>query len=123
MRRASLISACLILMFAGSVFGCVAGFGEERAPRCSESGKDRMCARKQAGSTAMSGSAWREIMKSPPSQCSLRSLTQGQVAEFSRFEIPTPLRMTKGRSTAQPKSLLIIASIGSPETDRGPPRS
>jgi hypothetical protein len=123
MRRAALISACLIPVFAASAFGCVAGFGGERAPRRSESRKDRMCARKQASSSAMSGSACPDVVKSAPSQCSLRSLTQVQVAKFSRFEVPTPLRVTNARSTVQPNSLLIIASIGSPETDRGPPHS
>jgi hypothetical protein len=48
---------------------------------------------------------------------------QFQFVAFHGFEISTPLRRVTGNISAPFDSTIIISSIGSPETDRGPPRS
>jgi hypothetical protein len=53
----------------------------------------------------------------------LRSLAQFQVAELRDFEISSPLQRPTGKAWRAPNSRIIVLSIGSPETDRGPPHS
>ncbi|MGH9538899.1 MAG: hypothetical protein ACRD3H_13310, partial [Terriglobales bacterium] len=61
------------------------------------------------------------VLNAQPGQCSLRGLAQFQIAEFQRFELSTPLADPAGRVAVPAKSVIIVSSIGSPETDRGPP--
>lgn len=68
-------------------------------------------------------SVCRPLLKSPPGKCGVRSFVQFQFVAFHRFETPAPLpRAVSGISP--PLVLVVLASlIGSPEADRGPPRS
>jgi hypothetical protein len=63
------------------------------------------------------------ILKSLPGNCGLRNFVQFQFVEFHNFEISAPLRATSDNISAPLDSAIIVSSIGSPETDRGPPRS
>jgi hypothetical protein len=69
------------------------------------------------------GSVCGDVVKSMPGHCSLRSLLRFQFPAFQRFEVSTPLRRTAEIISAPRGASIIATSIGSPETDRGPPRS
>jgi hypothetical protein len=62
-------------------------------------------------------------VKSSRGHCSLRSLAQFHFAEFRRFEISRPLQRVGGKPSPGSNSRIVLSSIGSPETDRGPPHS
>jgi hypothetical protein len=53
----------------------------------------------------------------------MRSFVQIQFVAFRAFQISTPLLRSPGNLPAPSDSVIIVSSIGSPETDRGPPRS
>jgi len=52
----------------------------------------------------------------------MRTFVQLQFAELRRSDLPAPLRLA-GKSWPSLKPSPIRFSIGSPETDRGPPSS
>lgn len=123
MRRASATSVLLILAFATSASACVTGWRSQPKASCQRPSTGKTCSRKQPGTKVARGSACGHVLKSPSGQCSLRSFAQLQAAELHRFEIPTPLRQAAGQVTLPFNSVIVVSSIGSPETDRGPPRS
>jgi hypothetical protein len=53
----------------------------------------------------------------------MRSFIPFQFATLPVFEISSPLKHTGGNVSAPLKAVIVISSMGSPETDRGPPRS
>jgi hypothetical protein len=60
-------------------------------------------------------------LKSQRGGCSLRSFVQFQFAEFRRVEISSPPLHRDGEISPPFNPAIIVLSIGSPETDRGPP--
>ncbi len=120
-RCASITSGLLILVFAASAFGCATGWNSESATLCPHPSTRPACVPKKPGTRAAGGSACGRTLKSLPGQCSLRTFTQFQFAELHRFEIPSPLRHAGGKVSPSSNSVIIVSSIGSPETDRGPP--
>ena len=123
MPRTSITSGLLILVFTTSAFGCATGWGSAPVTFGPRPDTRQACVPKKPGITAAKGSACGHTVKSLPSQCSLSSLAQFQFAELHRFEIPSPLRHVGGKVSSPFHSVIIVSSIGSPETDRGPPRS
>jgi len=130
MRCDSVTSGLLILVLAASAFGCVtAGDNEPCGPEVGahQAGvilrhghwSARPCVRKAVAQRA----GCRPVLRSPSPRCSLRSLAQFQFVELRRFEIPSPLRQGDGGVSLPFDSRIVVLSIGSPETDRGPPRS
>ena len=122
MRRTSITSGLLILVFATSASGCAIGWNSDPGTYCPRPSARQACVRKKPGTTAARRSACGHILKSLPGRCSSRSLAQFQFAELHRFEIPSPLRQA-GSKISLPCNPVIASSIGSPQTDRGPPRS
>jgi hypothetical protein len=122
-RRMSITSGLLILVLGTSVFGCATGWSSKPGTLCPRLGTRQVCAGKKPGTTAARGSACGHTLKSLPGQCSLRSFAQVQFAELHRFEIPSPLRYADGKVPPPFNSVITVSSIGSPETDRGPPGS
>jgi len=52
----------------------------------------------------------------------MRSFIQLQFVTLHTFEISAPLQPDAGSISAPFDSRIVVSSIGSPETDRGPPR-
>jgi hypothetical protein len=121
-RRTSITSVLLILVFATSASACVAEWGSQPATSCPHSSTRRVCVREKPG-TAMAFGLCGHVLKSVPGKCGLRSFVQFQFVAFHKFEISAPLRRVAGNISAPFDSAIIVSSIGSPETDRGPPRS
>ena len=53
----------------------------------------------------------------------MRSFIQFQFVALHAFRISAPLQPAAGSFSRPPDAVIIVSSIGSPETDRGPPRS
>jgi hypothetical protein len=53
----------------------------------------------------------------------MRGLVQFQLLALHSVEISLPLQRPVSNIAAPLDSTIIVSSIGSPETDRGPPRS
>ncbi len=104
------ISILLILVLATSAFGCATGYTEGNARLSCIQAKSGKCPAQPK-------------VKSARAQCSLRSLAQFHYTKLPRFEVPSPLRSASGKTAAISDSTIHVSSIGSPETDRGPPLS
>ncbi|HEX3966767.1 MAG TPA: hypothetical protein VHW70_02265 [Edaphobacter sp.] len=126
MRRVSIISAFLAVMIAISTFGCATGMtaaSSSAKNSCSHPGARAACARKRSGASTAQDSACIHTLKSQQGQCSLRDLAQFQFAELRGFAIASPFSNPHGNASPSSDSTILVSSIGSPQTDRGPPVS
>jgi len=123
MCRSSIASSLLILVFATSAFGCATGSGSEVLGFCPRGRSQRLCTTSKSRAAEPKSSRCGHVLKSSRGQCSLRSLAQFQFAELRDFEISSPLQRPTGKVWPALNSRIIVLSIGSPETDRGPPHS
>lgn len=122
MRRTSIASALLILVLTTSVSACAAQWCRQPETSCRRLGARQACARKKPATATVMHLPCGPFLKSTPGQCGMRSFVQFQLVVFHAFEITPRLRMASSISTPF-DSLIIVSSIGSPETDRGPPIS
>jgi len=122
MRRTAIISVLLSVVTAGSASACVGGWGSQSAHSCLSTGTRRTCVRKEARTTTMRP-ACGDVLKSQPGRCGMRSFIQFQFVTLHACGISAPLQHATGRISARFDSRIVVSSIGSPETDRGPPRS
>jgi len=122
-RRVSITSVLLILALVASSSSCVAGWGSQRAASCSHSIVRKSCVRKNhAVAKAMDPDCGR-VLEQSPGTCGIRGFFQAKFAAFRGIEISIPLRRVAGRVSAPSDFPIMVSSVGSPETDRGPPRS
>ena len=122
MQHFSIRAGILILVLATSAFGCASGSGSDPTDSCHRSYGRGPCIGGKSGPAVTKESAC-HTLESSQRRCSLRSLAQFQFAEFRRFEISSPLRRASGKASPGFNSRIVVSSIGSPETDRGPPHS
>jgi hypothetical protein len=120
-RRASIASALLILVLATSAFGCATGWRSEPGTFCFRQSSREACAGKKPNTRAGGWSACSHTLKSLPGVCNLRTFAQFRFVEFRRFEVAGPLGNPGGKVSLRSNSPIIALSIGSPQTDRGPP--
>jgi hypothetical protein len=118
--RSSITSGLLILVLATSAFGCVTGSGSEPLGSCRRPHHQAPCI---SGKSGVAVAKCNHILKSSGGQCTLRSLAQFQIAEFRNFDLASPLMRPSGKASSSVNSRIVVLSIGSPETDRGPPHS
>lgn len=123
LRRASFTSVLMILVLVTSASACVAGWGGQPASPCSRPSTRQICARTKIGKSSSLRAPCVHILKAPPGQCGLRGFGQFQFLAFHTFEIRTPFQPTSHKVSVPLDSAFVVTSIGSPETDRGPPRS
>jgi hypothetical protein len=122
-HRTSITSALLILVVVTSASACVAECGSRPAPSCSRTNARRACTRKQAYTATTKNPACGDTVKSQPGRCGMRGFIPFQSVTLPAFEISSPLNHTDGKVSAPLNAVIVVSSIGSPETDRGPPRS
>jgi len=120
-RRTS-TSVLLILVLATSASACVAGWGQQEASSSHSSDRQACTGRKQVVSSPVRAGCG-HVLKSLPGRCGMRSFIQFQFVAFHAFQISAPFRRATGNISRPPDAVIIVSSIGSPETDRGPPRS
>jgi hypothetical protein len=122
MRCASITCVLLIAVLATSASVCASGWDSQYARFCP---RGHGCAGKKLvyATAAVGPASCGHVLTSLPGKCTVRSFGQFQSAVPHIFESSIPLPL-KGGNTAPPSEpRIIISSIGSPETDRGPPRS
>jgi len=122
MRRTAIISVLLSLVIAGSASACVGGWGSQSAHSCLSASTRRTCVRNEHR-TATMRPACGDVLKSQPGRCGMRSFIQFQFVTLHASEISAPLQHAAGSISVPFDSRIVVSSIGSPETDRGPPRS
>lgn len=115
--RSSLIAALLIAALGASVSNCLA----------TTENTDSRCHRRHSVSYTLTAThpklAADHCAKSPSTHCSMRGLLQFHFLPRSAFAMSTP-SLRPVSHLAQPRaSKLKLTSIGSPQTDRGPPLS
>src|SRR6266852_5347177 len=91
-RRTSITSVLLILVFATSTSACVAEWGSQPATSCPRSSSRRACVREKPGTAMAIGPVCGHVLKSVPGKCGLRSFVHFQFVAFHKFEISAPLR-------------------------------
>jgi hypothetical protein len=121
--RTSITSVLLSLMLAISASACVAGCGSSPAPSCARTSTRRVCARKEPRTVTTKGSACGNVLKSLPGRCGMRSFVQLQLATLHACQISDSVQQTASNIPVPFDSGIVVSSIGSPETDRGPPNS
>ena len=119
MRLRSLISALLILALWASASECVNGAGTSLGAACRVS--HIRLSHSKASHTADANC--RHALKGRSDPCSLRGLLQFQFLTLPAFEIAIPFDLIEEKVAGPTDSTAKLTSIGSPETDRGPPRS
>jgi hypothetical protein len=117
-RPRSLISALLIVALCASVSACVNGTGTRSDAACRVSHPGL----KHHGGSGMDNNCGHTFKTRRP-QCSLRGLLQFQFLTLSAFQIAVPFDLIAENVTTPSDSTAKLTSVGSPETDRGPPRS
>ena len=102
------IAALLIVILAASAAGCVAGWVSHDP--CAPD----LCVRRTASCDA--------AVQAAPGHCGMRTFVQFHFVSFHRFELAAPMRAAEAIPAPRPRTI-VLTSIGSPETDRGPPNS
>jgi len=121
--RNSILSCLLILVFSTSTLGCVTGRSSHSGIFCSSTGIRQTCKKAKSSRDVRPGSACRETLKRPLDRCNLRGFLQSQLAVLANFEISTPSLPAMGEVSLLSRSIFVASSVGSPQTDRGPPAS
>ncbi len=122
MRRAAFTSVLLILVLVTSASACVAGCDGQIPPSRPHTINRRAYTRKEPPTAIIRGRAFGDVLKSLPARCGMRSFIQFQFVTLAVFEIAAPFKRM-GSNSVPCGSVIAVSSIGSPETDRGPPRS
>ena len=123
MRRVSITSVLLILALVASSSSCVAGWGSLRTSSCPHSIGRNSCVGKNHDVAKTADSGCGRVLESSPGTCGIRGFVQAKLAAFHRIEISIPLCRVAGGIPTPSDFPVVISSIDSPETDRGPPRS
>src|ERR1700687_6376580 len=116
MRRASITSVLLIVVLATSASACIEGSGNPFLASCSRD--RRISARTRPGKTIAVHSTCGHDLRSLPGRCGLRTFVQLQFVALHTTEIVGFLAHPAGRISVPSDSVILISSIGSPETDR-----
>jgi len=64
-----------------------------------------------------------DFLKSSPRICEMRSFVHFQFVSLRALTISAPLHRVASNISALLDSVIVVSSVGPPETDRGPPRS
>jgi hypothetical protein len=122
-RRVSITSVLLILALIASSSSCVVGWCSQRTVSCSHSIVLKSCARKNHDVAKARGAECGRDLEPSPGICRIRGFVQPKFATFHGVEISIPLRCVAGKVSAPSDFPVVVSSVGSPETDRGPPHS
>jgi hypothetical protein len=119
-KRSFLTSALLILAVLVSVSACVAGPLGDTSGCYRQKGKTQPLVAVHGGSMAAAAAC--RALKSIPAKCGMRSFLQLNFVALRTFTMAAPLHCPAAIQSPY-DSRIVVSSIGSPETDRGPPVS
>ena len=138
LRQKTFTAALLILLIAGLAPACVAGWNGEAVGGCRESTaaeQNRLprllakgarkhgtpAVRKKADDRCTRAKNCGAQLRAQASHCGLRSFVQLQLAELRLAPSEPPKPRVHGKVAVQPAVTVPLSSIGSPQSDRGPP--
>ena len=114
MRLTITVRCCSALVVVLSLFGlapaCVAGW--DGRPANTACRLERLCVNEKPG---------KSIKPPAANKCGLRVFVQLQFARFPATSLSRPLLNRDGEVSFLAPAVIVFPSIGSPETDRGPP--
>lgn len=114
MHAKCVIAALLTLTTALSASACVEGVGGSAAERCTSRVQ---CSR------ALRNQACPVIVKFSPGHCGVRGLLQFHFVSYQSLDSEPHFSLFSQRVFVSARPGFRLSSIGSPETDRGPPLS
>jgi hypothetical protein len=121
MRRIRVILALLVLLLTTSA--CIAEWTDGASPACHrQTAHHTYTSAERSTAKGVAHLACSGISK-PPARCGIRGFDQLQFVEFGPRLCSGPLLIPTGAVAAPTYTKIVISSIGSPESDRGPPRS
>ena len=100
----------MVLSIFGLAPACVAGWDGQPANTACRA--ERLCAQKKSG---------KSIKPPIANKCGLRTFVQLQFVRFPATNLSRPLLDRAGEVSFLAPVVIVLSSIGSPETDRGPP--
>jgi len=121
--RTSITSCLLILVLFTSTLGCVTGGSGKVTNICSTRSARHACHKAKPGIGDAHGAACGETLSEVSAPCNLRSFLQVQIAVLPNIEMPSPALRATGEVSLPSRVSFIVSSVGSPQTDRGPPLS
>jgi hypothetical protein len=120
-RRTSITSALLIAVLATAASACASGWGSQFAGSCPHTRRE--CAHKKSGAGKIVSLPCAHVLTPETARCPVRSFAQFHFAAFHAVENSIPLQLAANNFLSPSAARIIVSSVGSPETDRGPPRS
>jgi hypothetical protein len=119
LRKKSLTAAMLVLLIAGLAPACVAGWNGEAASSCT--GERQPAIRKNRNDGCRRAKDCGAQLRAQASHCGFRTFLQLQFAELRLAANELPKLGVRGTVPVQPAVTISLSSIGSPQSDRGPP--
>lgn len=120
MRRAYTVAVLLILTIGASTSACVAGSASNQSKF---GARIKSCQSSVPKLNNIEAPRCNKEADALPSNCGIRGLAQFHFFIFPELTIGAPQRVLHGRISVPSNMAPRISSIGSPETDRGPPIS
>jgi len=122
MRCLRVLSGLLILLLTTSASVCITGWTGQPASACRRNSRDTRSDSMQNGA-ATAHQACSHVLESGLGRCGIHGFDYLQLAEFGPRLSSNPLPVPTDFVVTPADTRIVISSIGSPETDRGPPRS
>ena len=122
MCRLRVLSGLLVLLLTTSASVCITGWTGQSPSTCRRNSRYTRADTKQKNPTAVH-SACGHVLESQLGRCGIRGFDQLQFVEFGPRLSSNLLLVPTDRVVAPACTKIVVSSIGSPETDRGPPRS
>jgi len=119
LRRHCVIAGLLILTLTASSSACVEGAGNPLSKSCANT-RQSACSRK---THVVRTSKCSLALRSLPGHCGIRGLLQLHLLALRTAEASMPLQVVSKHISLPFGPAIRISSVGSPETDRGPPLS
>jgi len=122
-ERISITSCLLIPVLFTSTLGCVTGRAGKTPNLCSTRSAHHACQKTKHLVGNTHGPSCGETLSGLPAPCNLHGFVQSQMAVLPNLELPSPAQHPTGEVSLPSRAIFIFSSIGSPQTDRGPPLS
>lgn len=120
MRRNAIILGILIPALASSAFCCISLGASQPADACTRRMTHPLCSHGEPETLSVASPWCGRRIESPQAACAVRGFIQLQFVEIRTCENPAPPQLV-GVFSPRVITSPTKTSVGSPETDRGPP--
>ncbi len=122
MRRIAITSILTIVVLATTASACVAGWGSKTVDPCTRPSARHGFAHGSPRIATARDHACGSALNSARVECSMRKFVPFHLVALKVIPASRTLQRARNMPRAS-DSVIFISSVGSPETDRGPPRS